>query len=77
MDGRRELTPEECARITELQGFLAELLVEHREATEGGEEDCAQQLQAEIDCLLREKEEIEKWVTMGSAPSFGPTAAPP
>ena len=61
------LTPEERARITELQDLLIDRFVEHREATANGQEERVKTLEAEIDSLLREKEEIEKWATVGSA----------
>jgi hypothetical protein len=61
------LTPEERARITELQDLLIDRFVEHREATADGQEERVKTLEAEIDDLLREKEEVEKWATVGSA----------
>jgi hypothetical protein len=61
------LTPEERARITELQDLLIDRFVEHREAVADGQEDRVKTLEAEIDNLLREKEEVEKWATVGSA----------
>jgi hypothetical protein len=61
------LTPEERARITELQDLLIDRFVEHRHATAEGEEERVKRLEAEIDDLLREKEEVEKWATAGSA----------
>jgi hypothetical protein len=61
------LTPEERARITELQDLVIDRFVEHREATAAGEEERVKTLEAEIDDLLREKEEVEKWATAGSA----------
>jgi hypothetical protein len=61
------LTPEERARITELQDLLIDRFVEHREAMAEGEEERIRELEAEIDDLLREKEEVEKWATVGSA----------
>ena len=61
------LTPQERARITELQDLLIERFVEHREATADGEAERVMTLEAEIDRLLREKEEIEKWAVVGSA----------
>jgi hypothetical protein len=61
------LTPEERARITELQDLLVDRFVEHRDATAQGEEGRVEELEAEIDDLLREKEEVEKWATLGSA----------
>ena len=64
---RVSLNPEERARITELQDLLIDRFVEHREATANEQEDRVKTLEAEIDSLLREKEEIEKWATVGSA----------
>jgi hypothetical protein len=61
------LTPEERARIAELQDLLIDRFVEHREATADGQEERVRTLEAEIDNLLREKEEVEKWATVGSA----------
>jgi hypothetical protein len=61
------LTPEERARITELQDLLIDRFVEHRKATAEGEDERVKRLEAEIDDLLREKEEVEKWATLGSA----------
>ena len=61
------LTPEERARITELQDLLIDRFIEHREATAEGQEERVRTLEAEIDDLLRDKEEVEKWATAGSA----------
>lgn len=61
------LTVEERARITELQDLLIDRFVEYREVTAGGPEHRAKELEAEIDGLLDEKEEIEKWAVLGSA----------
>ena len=61
------LTPEERARITELQDLLIDRFVEHREASAEGEEERIRKLDGEIDDLLREKEGVEKWATAGSA----------
>ena len=61
------LTPEERARITELQDLLIDRFVEQREATAEGEEERVKRLEAEIDDLLRKKEKVEKWATLGSA----------
>jgi len=61
------LTPEERARITELQDVLIDRFVEHKQAVAEGRQARAKELQAEIDGLLREKEEIEKWAAVGSA----------
>jgi hypothetical protein len=61
------LTPEEQARIIELQDLLIERFVEQREAVAEGQEERVKTAEAEIDSLLREKEEIEKWAALGSA----------
>jgi len=61
------LTPEERARVRELQDMLIELFVEYREAVEEGRGERVKTMEAEIDRLLREKEEIEKWAVLGSA----------
>ena len=61
------LTPEERARIMELQDLLIERFVEQREAVAEGQEERVKTVEAEIDSLLREKEEIEKWAALGSA----------
>ena len=64
---RRIVTPEEQARIIELQDLLIERFVEQREAVAEGQEVRVKTVEAEIDSLLREKEEIEKWAAVGSA----------
>jgi hypothetical protein len=61
------LTPEERARIMELQDLLIERFVGHREAVAEGQEERVKTAQAEIDNLLRETREIEKWAVAGSA----------
>ena len=61
------LTPEERARIAELQELLIDRFVEHREASANGQEQRVKTLEAEIDRYLREKQEIEKWAAVGSA----------
>ena len=61
------LTPEERARVMELQDLLIERFVEQREAVAEGQEERVKTVEAQIDSLLREKEEIEKWAAVGSA----------
>ena len=61
------LTPEERARVVQLQDLLIERFVEHREAVAEGQEERVRTVEAQIDSLLREKKEIEKWATVGSA----------
>ena len=51
----------------ELQDLLIDRFVEHREAVGYGQEERVKSLEAEIDSLLREKKEIEKWAAVGSA----------
>jgi hypothetical protein len=60
------LTAEERARITEIRELLIGLFLERREAVEIGDNTRARTLQSEIDELLHEKEEIEKWAVVGS-----------
>jgi hypothetical protein len=64
---RGSLSPEERARIMELQDLLIDRFVEHRGATAEGHEERVKTLDEEIDSLLREKNEIEKWAVVGSA----------
>ena len=61
------LTPEERARIMQLQDLLIDRFVEHRDATAAGQEERVKIVEAEIDSLLRERDEIEKWAAVGSA----------
>ena len=64
------LTPEERARITELQDLLIDRFVEHKEAVADNREARAKELEAEIDGLLREKEEIGHGSARGSIGAF-------
>jgi hypothetical protein len=61
------LTPEERARIMELQDLLIDRFIKHRAAVADGQEERVKTLEAEIDSFLREKEEIQNWATIGSA----------
>jgi len=61
------LTPEERARVTELQNLVIDRFVEHRHATAQADESRVRELEAEIDDLFRQKEEVERWATVGSA----------
>jgi hypothetical protein len=56
---------EEQTRIVELQELLIDRFVEYREAAANGEVGWAKDLEAEIDILLKEKREIDKWVPLG------------
>ncbi len=64
---RGMLTPEERARITELQDLLIARFIEHRKAVAEGQEERVKTVEAQIDSLLREKEDIEIWAAVGSA----------
>jgi hypothetical protein len=55
------LTPEERARITEIQDFLIERYVEQKEALERGDDARVKEIALEIKELQREKEEIVEW----------------
>jgi hypothetical protein len=61
------LTPEERARITDIQDSLIERFVEHKEAMEEGQEVRAKELEAEINELQHEKENVTRWAAVGSA----------
>ena len=61
------LTPEERARVIEVQDLLIERFVELRVAAADGREGRVKELEAEIDDLLHEMGEIEKWAAAGSA----------
>ena len=61
------LTPEERARIMQLQDLLIKRFVEHRKAMAEGQEERVKTAEAENDSILREKCEIEKWAVAGSA----------
>jgi molybdenum-dependent DNA-binding transcriptional regulator ModE len=55
------LTPEERARITDIQDLLIERFVEHKEAIEEGQEVHAKELEAEINELQREIGNVMRW----------------
>ena len=57
------LTPEERARITEIQDFLIDRYVEQKEALESGDALRAKEIAREIKVLQREKEEIKEWAS--------------
>ena len=57
------LTPEERARITEIQDFLIDRYVEQKEALERGDDTRAKEIAREIKELQREKEKIKEWAT--------------
>jgi molybdenum-dependent DNA-binding transcriptional regulator ModE len=55
------LTPEERARVTEIQDLLIERYVERKEEIEKGNRDRIKEIDTEIKGLLQEREEIEEW----------------
>ena len=57
------LTPEERARITEIQEFLIDRYVEQNEALEKGDNVRAKEIGLEIKELQREKEKIKEGAT--------------
>ncbi len=56
-----ELTPEERARITELQDVLIDRYVEQKEALEEGQNTRAIEIEFEIKELKREMGKIKEW----------------
>lgn len=67
MTGYEGLAPEERARITEIQDLLIERFVEHKQTIEEGQKLRAKELEAEIDELQPEKENVTRWAAVGSA----------
>jgi hypothetical protein len=57
------LTPEERARITEIQDCLIDRYVERSEALERGDTVGVRAIDQEIKALRREKEQIQEWAT--------------
>ena len=55
------LTPEEQAQVMNIQDRLIELFVDRDKAAASGDEPRAQQLQDNIDDLLRERDDIKMW----------------
>jgi len=62
MERHGRLTPDERARITEIQDLLIERYVEQKEVLEEGKEARAIEIGFEIKELLREIETIKGWV---------------
>lgn len=55
------LTPEERARVTEIQDLLIEKYVEQKEEIEKGNRNRIKEIDDDIKGLLHEREEIEEW----------------
>ena len=64
MEKNKYLTPEERARITEIQDLLIERYVEQRDALEEGDRCRAIELKFEIRELRDEIEKIKQWVAV-------------
>ena len=63
----RNFALEDRARLTEIQDLLFERIIERKEAIERGQGGRAKVLETEIKELKREKENIRRWITVGSA----------
>ena len=61
------LTPEERARITEIQDLLLERFVAHKDAIADNLQGRAKELEKEIEDLQHEKENVKNWAAVGSA----------
>jgi len=55
------LTPEERAQLADIQGRLIELFAVRRAAAAAGNPMRARALQAEIDDLLRQRDQLRVW----------------
>ena len=64
MEGYHGLTPEERARITDIQDLLIERYVEQKEALEEGEQAREKEIEFEIKELKREMETIKEWANV-------------
>ena len=64
MEKSHVLTPEERARITEIQDLLIDRYVEQKEALDKGEKARAIEIGFEIKELKREIEEVKEWAVV-------------
>lgn len=64
MGQHNQLTPEERARITEIQDLLIDRYVEQKDALEKGQKSRAIEIQFEIKELHREMERIKEWANV-------------
>jgi hypothetical protein len=64
MEKYNPLTPEERARITEIQDLLIDRYVEQREALEKGEKARSRDIELEIKELKREMAEVKEWANV-------------
>jgi len=64
MERYHGLSPEEQARITDIQDLLIERYVEQKEALEEGKQARAREIEFEIKELKREMETIKEWANV-------------
>jgi hypothetical protein len=64
MEKYNPLTPEERARITEIQDLLIDRYVEQKEALEKGEKARSIEIELEIKELKREMAEVKEWANV-------------
>jgi hypothetical protein len=64
MEKSSRLTPEERAKITEIQDLLIDRYVAQKSAIEKGERTRSRQIEFEIEELKREIEEIKEWANV-------------
>ena len=64
MEKSSRLTPEERAKITEIQDLLIDRYVAQKSAIERGERTRSRQIEFEIEELKREIEEIKEWANV-------------
>jgi hypothetical protein len=64
MERYHGLSPEEQARITDIQDLLIERYVEQKEALEEGKQARAPEIEFEIKELKREIETIKEWANV-------------
>jgi hypothetical protein len=64
MEKSNLLTPEERARITEIQDLLIDRYVERKEAIEKGRKARSLEIEREIKELKRELEEVKDWASV-------------
>ena len=64
MERYHGLSPEERARITDIQDLLIERYVEQKEALEDGKQARAREIELEIKELKRQMETIKEWANV-------------
>ena len=64
MEKSSRLTPEERAKITEIQDLLIDRYVAQKSAIENGERTRSRQIEFEIEELKRDIEEIKEWANV-------------